>query len=128
MICFHPDRYIIGAEAFKMTACSIGYGIIAKTRGGYPGGYINVFDKNALIFNANDTLTFEDAIKWIYEIIDVVIVYNSLTNPTEEYCFGSYHSPTLREMFFEGTVYTEEKCDLQGQLSIYNATLIIGTF
>lgn len=46
---FYPDVSITGEEAIKMVVATLGYGLYAQSKGGYPGGYIRVAQECGLL-------------------------------------------------------------------------------
>lgn len=69
---FYPDRTVSVSEAVKMVVCLLGYGDLAMSKGGYPGGY-NAVGSSIGLFDgmpAGSTLTNAHMTALLYNAIN----------------------------------------------------------
>ena len=89
---FRPEDNVLYEEAIKMVVEAAGYGALARKRGGYPDGYINVADDKNLTKNIS-VIEGEDAVRsavamMVYEAMQDQVV--KVATPVASRSGGSY--------------------------------------
>ena len=72
--CFFPDDEITFEQASTIMCRALGYGMLAETSGGYPGGYIKTAYDFSLFedvnMSADNKISFQEAVNLIYNFVN----------------------------------------------------------
>lgn len=145
---FNPDADITYTQAAKIFVSAMGQDIVAKSKGGWPHGYLSVATSNKLFegisVKADDTLTFGDFAKMYYSFTDckgfvmtwhefgvycqenITLLQHKLERCDMKYIegvitgnnFGSINSNEMGKITVNGIEYDVE-CDVDSELIGY---------
>lgn len=101
---FEPDTPVTYEQAIKFTVSALGYGIVAKEKGGYPSGYSIMAQQKGILkgvaVNGGEALTIADGAQMIYNALSVFPMVDAGT----------------------GNYYLSDKTVMDEYLSLYKGT------
>ena len=87
---FYPTRYVTYNEVIKMTVCAAGYEFLAKSFGGYPGGYIAAANKLGMLKGINSSeCNIGTCLILLYNTLTTSLPEMTITNGNVEYGIDS---------------------------------------
>ena len=131
--CFKPSSPIMYNEAVKMVIKALGYGPMAETEGGYPGGYLKIARSIGLLSNVGvgpeGIITLGDICVLIYNMLDSpALTFEIGINGEIKYDMDS-DIKILKKLFdlteHKGIVMATTEGSIEGEYSLNEDEIII---